>query len=171
MALWRENQLLASIPAVGIVLPQLLWCVDYICGLFGFFPVGMTSYMFNAESSFFLRSLSLFHGWLPLLLLYMVYRLGYDRAALAWWWGIAWVAMFIGFFLLPPAKDPENPVLPYNVNYVYGPDAPQTVWPEWAWFVMVLLVIPIGFVLPTHFAFRKWKPGSRGDSETSPTAG
>jgi hypothetical protein len=45
----------------------------------GFHVAGMTSYMFNPHSALFLRGLSLFHGWLPFLLCYLVFRLGYDR--------------------------------------------------------------------------------------------
>ncbi len=43
----------------------------------------MTDYMFKHENSLFLRGLSLFHGWLPFLLVYLVWKLGYDRRALA----------------------------------------------------------------------------------------
>ena len=43
----------------------------------------MTDYMFAADHSLFLRGLSLFHGWLPFLLVYLVWKLGYDRRALA----------------------------------------------------------------------------------------
>ena len=45
---------------------------------------GMTAYMFKADSSLFLRGLSLFHGWLPFLLLYLVCeaRLRPPRASL-----------------------------------------------------------------------------------------
>ncbi len=42
----------------------------------------MTDYMFKHENSLFLRGLSLFHGWLPFLLVYLVWQLGYDRRAL-----------------------------------------------------------------------------------------
>lgn len=162
IALWTESRLLTSIPAVGIVLPQLLWCVDYLCGLFGYFPLGMTSYMFNAELDFFLRSLSLFHGWLPLLLIYMVARVGYDGRAFRWWWAVAWVAMGIAFFFLPAVKDPQNVALPYNVNYVYGVDDPQTFWPPWAWFLMVLFVVPIVFAGPSHWVMKRWRGGGVG---------
>ena len=43
----------------------------------------MTDYMFDADHSLFLRGLSLFHGWLPFLLVYLVVeaRLRPARAA------------------------------------------------------------------------------------------
>src|SRR5262245_64775441 len=35
VALWTESPLLASMPAVGILLPQAMWCVDFLGGLVG----------------------------------------------------------------------------------------------------------------------------------------
>jgi len=37
--------------------------------------------MFDARFPPVLRLLSLFHGWLPILLVYLVWKLGYDRRA------------------------------------------------------------------------------------------
>ena len=96
-ALWLESPLLASMCAVGLLLPQTLWVVDFILNIFGIHLTGMTDYMFKHENSLFLRGLSLFHGWLPFLLLFLVKRLGYDRRALPAWWALAWVLVI--FFL------------------------------------------------------------------------
>src|SRR5207302_5070304 len=41
-AVWLENALLASAPAVGILLPQLLWQIDFLAGLVGKSITGMT---------------------------------------------------------------------------------------------------------------------------------
>ena len=160
VAIWTESRLLASIPTVGIALPQFLWCADFLCGLFGFSPLGMTAYMFEPERDLFLRGLSLFHGWLPFLLLYMVYKLGYDKTAFRAWWIIAWIAMFVAFFLMPKNADPNDINVPYNINYVYGLNEPQTWMSEWAWFAMMLLVIPVVFSYPTHLVLKRRKPGS-----------
>jgi hypothetical protein len=43
---------------------------------------GMTAYMFDGAKPLFLRGLSLFHGWLPFFLVYLVARLGYDGRGL-----------------------------------------------------------------------------------------
>jgi hypothetical protein len=91
-AMWLENRLLASMAAVGIILPQLiLWCGDFAAHLVGLKFIGMTDYMFDANRSLFLRGLSCFHGWLPFLLLFLVARLGYDRRALFAWTGVAFL--------------------------------------------------------------------------------
>ena len=29
-AIWTESPLLASLPAVGLIVPQLVWCVDFV---------------------------------------------------------------------------------------------------------------------------------------------
>ncbi len=73
-ALWLENSLLASMALVGIGLAQVLWQVDFLGVLFGFEVLGLTDYMFDAKKDLFLRALSFFHFWLPLLLLYAVWR-------------------------------------------------------------------------------------------------
>ena len=47
----------------------------------GYSLTGMTDYMFEVKYPLFTRGLSLFHFWLPLVLLWIVARLGYDRRA------------------------------------------------------------------------------------------
>src|SRR5262245_44187989 len=48
-AFWTERPLLASMPAVGILLPQAIWCVDFLAELVGWPITGMTKYMFNSD--------------------------------------------------------------------------------------------------------------------------
>ncbi len=110
VALWREDPLWASMPAVGILLPQTLWMVDFLGGLCGMHVVGMTAYMFDTGIPLFTRALSLFHFWLPLLLLWIIWRLGYDRRAFRAWTALAWALLLVGYFLMPaPPAPPENP--------------------------------------------------------------
>ena len=100
VGIWRENALLVSLPAVGILLPQAFWCVDFCFQIFGGKLTGMTGYMFDANRSLFLRGLSFFHGWLPFLLFYLVRKLGYDRRALLGWTMICLVLSLTSYFLL-----------------------------------------------------------------------
>jgi len=157
-AVWTNSSLAASAAAVGIVIPQLFWCVDFAVELTGNHLSHMTSYMMDERRPLLLRSLSLFHGWLPFLLLYLVHRLGYDRRGLVTWTGLAWTACLIAFLFLPPAGAVVPDVnTPLNVNYVYGIDdsKPQ----EWmsapsyliAWMVGLLVV----FFIPTHVALKR----------------
>ena len=80
-AIWLESPLLASMPTVGILAPQALWVADLFANMLGHPIVGMTDYMFDQSLPLHLRALSLFHGWLPFLLLFLVWRLGYDARA------------------------------------------------------------------------------------------
>ncbi len=160
VGIWKEDALLVSIPAVGILLPQMLWCVDFLIQLCGGKLTGMTGYMFDSQRDLFLRGLSLFHGWLPFLLLYLVYKLGYDRRALLGWSVICVVLCLIAYFLLPPAGAVlANPQLPRNVNYVFGilsDDKPQEWMPPLA-YLGVWIFAMIGLAAaPIHFLLRKF---------------
>jgi hypothetical protein len=111
-ALWLEMPLLASMCAVGLLLPQTLWVVDFILNIFGIQLTGMTDYMFKHENSLFLRALSLFHGWLPFLFAYLVWKLGYDKRGFPAWTVLAWMLMLICFFFMPPPH--PNPYIPHH---------------------------------------------------------
>lgn len=160
-AIWTENRLLVSMPAVGIVLPQVLWQVDFLGSAIGIPVVGITAYMFDDKIPFFARSLSFFHFWLPLLLLWLVFRLGYDRRALLGWTSLAWCLMLICFFAMPaPPAPAENPNLPVNINYVYGlsDKAPQTWLPALGYLAAMMVTLPAIIFLPTHFLLSKFVP-------------
>jgi hypothetical protein len=132
--------------------------VDFGGELLGFHLTGMTSYMFNAQSPLFLRGLSLFHGWLPFLLCFLVFRLGYDRRALKWWTALACGLCLIAYFLLPPAGAPlADPKIPRNVDYVFGLDDahPQTWMPAGLYLVVWILALFTLAYLPTHLALAK----------------
>jgi len=157
VAVWRESSLWASMPAVGILIPQSLWIVDYLGGLFGLRVVGMTAYMFDHGIPLFARGLSFFHFWLPLFLLWLVQRLGYDRRAFVAWTLIAWVLILVCYFLMPlPPAPLDNPNLPVNINYVYGlsDEKPQQWMPPLEYRTLLMVGLPICVFLPTHLILR-----------------
>ena len=152
-AVWTERPLWASMPAVGILLPQALWILDFLGQLVGHPLLGMTGYMFDAQIPYFTRGLSLFHFWLPLLIAWLVYRLGYDRRAFRYWTVLAVFLLFVCYFGLPAPPAPiDNPSLPVNVNYVYGfsDSAPQTQLSPNIYFGLIVLLLPILVYFPTH---------------------
>ena len=158
LSVLTEKPLPASMAAVGILAPQLIWVIDFLGGLFGHPVVGMTGYMFQDSQPLYARAISLFHGWLPFLLLYVVYRLGYDRRALVAWTILAWGLMLIAYFFLPaPPAPADRPNLPVNVNYVYGmsDDKPQEWMPPLAWFAVMMTGLPLLFFLPTHLLLNR----------------
>jgi hypothetical protein len=159
IAIWRENALLISMCAIGILVPQALWVADFVGHAAGFSTLGMTDYMFEADRSPFLRLLSSFHGWLPFLLIFLVWKLGYDRRAFWSWTVLAWVLLLISFYALPP-PGPHAGWAPVNVNYVWGmrDDAPQTLVPPLVWFAGQLIGLPLIAYAPTHFVLARFMP-------------
>ena len=168
LAVWTENALLAGTAAVGIVLPQLLWVVDLGAHLLGLKITGMSDYMFDSKIPAFTRGISLFHGWLPFLLLYLVCRLGYHRRAWPCWLALAWALMLICYFWLPkPGTKLPNPNQPVNINYVYGLSdaAPQPWMPAWAWLLTAMIGMPLLLWWPAHLAFSRWWPAATPGKE------
>jgi len=84
-ALWLENALIVSMMAVAVVFFEAIWNVDFFARLLtGKSSMGLSAYMFDPKIPWFTRTLSCFHIVLPLLLLWIVHRLGYDRRAFFW---------------------------------------------------------------------------------------
>jgi hypothetical protein len=161
IGIWPENALLISMCCVGILILQAVWLVDFFTNLAGVSLTGMTDYMFDASHSLFLRLLSLFHGWLPILLIYLVWKTGYDRRALPFWTVLAWIVLPICFFLMPgPTAHPG--LTPVNINYVWGTSdyTPQTFVPAYIWFLGLLIGLPLLVYLPTHFVLARVAPSA-----------
>ncbi len=158
VAVWTERALLASAPAVGILIPQALWIVDFLGTAVGMPVVGMTAYMFNPDLTLFTRGLSFFHFWLPLFLLWLLARLGYDRRAFWTWTVLTWVLLPICYFLLPaPPPMEASPNTPVNINYVYGFDDKQAqAWmPPLVWLTLLMVALPLAVFLPTHLILKR----------------
>lgn len=156
--MWLESPLLISMCAVGILLPQCLWLVDFGGNFAGIHLLGVTGYMFDPGLPLFTRGLSLFHGWLPLLLLWLLLRLGYDERAL-----LAWTFLSVGLVLISYAFTPPagahllDPNIPRNLNYVYGfnDEQPQARINQTLYVILWPAVLWLGVYLPTHMALRK----------------
>lgn len=111
-ALWLENALLVSMLAISVVFFEALWNVDFFFRLATGKPlIGLSAYMFDSRIPLFIRGLSCFHIVLPLLLLWMLHRLGYDQRAFLWQTIVALVVLPLSY-LVSNAKE--------NVNWVYG---------------------------------------------------
>jgi hypothetical protein len=153
-----ESSLLISMCAVGILIPQCLWLADFGCSLLGFRLLGLTGYMFDSRLSLFTRGLSLFHGWLPLLLVWLLFRLGYDKRALSAWTALAAGLLFVCYFFTPPAgAHLADPNIPINLNYVYGfnDQQPQTWMNQNLYVILWLGVLWLAAFLPAHLALRR----------------
>ena len=157
--MWLESSLLISTCSVGILLPQCLWLADFGSHLLGFRLLGLTSYMFDNHLPWFTRGLSLFHGWLPLLLVWLLFRLGYDKRALSAWTFLATALVLVCYFFTPPAgAHLADPNIPINLNYVYGfNDQQPQAWVNQNLYVILWLgVLWLVAFLPTHLALHKF---------------
>ena len=161
--IWLESALLVSMCAVGILILQTLWVVDFTVRVFGVSLTGTTDYMFNPNTSLFLRGLSLFHGWLPFMLVYLVWKIGYDRRGLPAWTGLAWILLLVCFLLMPPPR-PDPGLTPMNINYVWGPSdlAAQTWVHPYVWIAGLMIALPVIFLL-THLLLVRFAPQARND--------
>jgi hypothetical protein len=159
LGMWIESPLLISMCCVGILVVQLGWLVDFFTHLFGLRLTPLTDYMFDARFPLFLRLLSLFHGWLPILLVYLVWRLGYDRRAFRSWTVLAWALLLVCFFFMPPPM-PNPGLTPVNINYVYGlsDTAPQHWMPPFAWLALLMVGLPLIAFAPTHWLLERIAP-------------
>lgn len=172
VALWREDRLLISMAAVGILAPQALWLIDFLAHFAGLSLTGMTDYMFDPTKSLFLRGLSLFHGWLPLLLLWLVVRVGYERRAFAAWSVLSAVLLLVCYFLMPgPTPNPGMSAV--NINYVYGlsDTAAQTWVHPLVWLAGLIVGLPALLFFPTHLLLKRavgecGRAGPRGTALT-----
>jgi hypothetical protein len=150
-ALWLESSLLASMMAIGLLLPEVFWNASYFWRLLtGRRLAGLTDYMFDQRKPQYLRALSLFHVFLPLLLLWLVSRLGYDPRALAAQTVLAWIVLPASYWLTDPRE---------NVNWVFGPsNEPQNRMPPLLYLALLMAGFPVLIYFPAHLLFRALLP-------------
>jgi hypothetical protein len=144
--------------AVGILLPQCVWLADFGSHFLGFQLLGLTNYMFDSNLPLFTRGLSLFHGWLPLLLVWLLFRVGYDQRALSAWTVVATALVTVCYFFTPPAgAHPADANVPVNLNYLYGFDDqhPQHWMNQNLYVIALISVLWLVAYLPTHLVFQK----------------
>lgn len=144
LALLTENRLLASMPAVGVLPLEIAWTLDFIAG--GQL-IGLAAYMFDPQYPLYLRGLSLFHLALPPTLLWLLYRLGYDRRAPIAQTAVTWIVLTLSYALTAPAK---------NINWVFGPgNEPQQTLHPLLYFGLELVLIPLAVIWPMHMLLNR----------------
>ena len=77
-----ESRLVVSWQAVALLVPQILFVAEALARLVTGARGGGTSYLFDPSVPLAVRALSSFHFVMPVLLVWAVRRLGYDRRAL-----------------------------------------------------------------------------------------
>ncbi len=141
---------MVSMMAVGVLLPELAWNIDYLAHLIAgrdVFGLNATGYMFSQDVSLLVRVLSLFHTTLPIVLLYSLMRLGYDPRAFLAQVVLCWLVLPASYLLTEPDK---------NINWVYGiVQVPQIWMPESSYLLLLMLLYPLLIFLPTHLLLNK----------------
>jgi hypothetical protein len=142
--IWLRLPLLASMQLVSVGVLELIWTIDVVSAAArgGDSLIGLAGYMFDAQIDLHLRLLSLYHLFIPWILLWLVWRLGYDRRA---WWAqalLAWAVLLVCYFF----TDPDD-----NINWSFGPGgAAQDAIPSWAYLLLLMAAYPLVVYLPTH---------------------
>ncbi len=142
--LWLDSRFLASMQLIAVLLPSTVWLADFLARLLtGQFLTGWTHYMFRSDVPLTIRGLSLFHAWLPGLLLWVVRRNGYDHRGWMAQTLLTWVVLPVCFLFTDPVR---------ALNGVFGPSGrqPQTWMAPSLWFAQMMVVYPLGVYLPTH---------------------
>ena len=148
LGLWTESALIVSAMTLAVVLPEVVWNLDFFGRLvIGRAPFGLAGYMFDASRPRFLRGLSLFHVALPVLLVWALSQLGYDPRALPVQTVLGTIVLILSYWLTDPAE---------NTNWAFGPGtAPQRRLPPPVYLGLVIVGFPLVIYWPTHLVLER----------------
>lgn len=153
LGLWLESALVLSWVACGVLLFQSLYVIDLAGALVAHgHVIGGTEYMFDPGLPLTIRLLSLFHVAAPPLLLWAIWRLGYDRRGWKLQTLTTWIVVPINYFWRPAM----------DVNWARGLFFhEQHAVPGWAYLLIYLVAMPLVVYFPTHLLLewltRRWK--------------
>lgn len=148
IGMWTESALVFSWQAAGLLMVQTLFAID-VAGtvLTGHHPIGGTDFMFDPHVPLAIRLLSLFHIVMPILLLWAIWRLGYDRRG--------WKLQILTCCVVVPISFLWRPE--HDVNWARGLFFhEQHLVPPWLYLVGYLLLAPLFIVYPTHLFLLWW---------------
>jgi hypothetical protein len=147
-ALWIESSLLFSWQATGLLVFQTLYTIDLMGTVLTHKHfIGGTEYMFDPGVPVLVRMLGLFHLATPPLLLWAIWRLGYDRRGWKYQTLTTWIVVPICYFWRPR----------YDVNWARGLFfREQHTVPGMLYLAAYLIVVPLIVYWPTHLLLKKW---------------
>lgn len=150
-AMWLESGLISGVLACMVLLPEVLWNVDYGLRLVLRRRItGLTDYMFDTTIPRWLRAVSLFHVPLPLVLVWLVAAYGYPEFSLAAAAGVGALVLALSYWFSSPEK---------NINWVYGLGRVQERLPQPVYLGLLYLGFVLVVFLPTHWLLRWWFEG------------
>jgi hypothetical protein len=145
-AMWLESALLAGVLACLVLLPELFWNVDYALRLALRRRItGLTEYMFDPAIPLWLRSISLFHVPLPLVLVWLIVDYGYPPESLPWSLASGAAVLLLSYWLSPLDK---------NINWVFGPARIQRKFSPVVYLGLLYAGFALLVFLPTHLLLR-----------------
>ena len=149
--LWLESPLLISMAAVAVLPLEILWIIDYFFQLItGNTIFNIANYMFEPTYSRFLRSLSFFHIAIPIILLWYLFKWGYDARALNYQIILVWITLILTYFFTQPTE---------NINWVFLSTIKNWNWiSSFNWLMLLLLIYPLFIFLPMHFLLKQIFP-------------
>ena len=104
--------------------------------------------MFETARPLLGRLLSLFHVFVPILLLYAVWRLGHDRRGWRLQTLICWLVLPLSFWIGDP---------PANLNFLWSPFGIEQVWmPPILFLAFCMVAYPLLIYLPTNALLTAW---------------
>jgi len=150
IGLYTNSALLISSQAVSSVLIDIVWTLDAAARLFfGVHLIGGTEYLFDATTPLWARLLSLFHIVLPVILLWSLSRLGYDRRA----WKLQ-SAILLPVLIASRFVTPDQ-----NLNFaVKDPFLHRSYGPAPTHLAVTFLFLVFVVYFPTHLFFSRLFP-------------
>lgn len=147
LGLWLESPLIFSWQACGVLLFQAVYTIDLAGALLtDRHIIGGTEYMFDPAIPLMVRLLGLFHIVTPPLLLWAIWRLGYDPRGWKLQTLMTWIVVPINYFWRPE----------HDVNWARGPFFhEQHALPGPIYLLAYLVVAPLLIFFPTHL-FLVW---------------
>ncbi len=142
LGVWRANAMLLSSQAVVTLFAGVVWIVDVGWKLVaGRHLYGGTEYMFDPAYPLWVRLLSTFHLWLPLLLLWTLRKTGYDSRGWKWQAVLSVPLVAVGR-LFEPAK---------NINFAFTDPLFERQWgPAPIHVAIICLSLIVIVYVPTH---------------------
>jgi hypothetical protein len=148
IGMWTDSALLISSQAVGALIVDIVWAVDAASRIFlrcALFPGN--EYLLDSHYPVWIRSLTIFHMVMPVLLLWGVYRMGYDRRGWALQSLIALLVFILARFTPPSA----------NIDFAFSDPFFHRAWgPALTHILVIWLFIVIIVYLPTHLILKRF---------------
>jgi hypothetical protein len=139
LGLWLGSSLLLSSQAVGLLVVSLVWNLDVLSRLLtGAHWIGGTEYMWDPRWPLATRLMSLYHVVAPLLIVYALGRVGYDRRGLPLQSAIAIVAILLGRLFGPAA----------NLNHAFSDPILKRSFEPAALHLAIVIGVLVGALYP-----------------------